>query len=192
MKKALVTLVLLVVSVLAFGQIKDEPTKFLGIPVDGDAKEFVEKVKQKGFTFTGYDKNGAHFKGTFAGYPNCEIIAGITPKSNLAWAVAVDFETPDNWQGLYSMYTAAKKLLEKEYGPADMVQEEFEGGDPGSDAQRYTEVEIGRCHYNTIYKTGNGLIRLCIHTDEDNNPSTILAYLNAINQMKFESEQHDD
>ena len=48
MKKVLISFVLCCISIVSMAQ--TDVTKFLGIPVDGDKSEMMEKLKSKGFT----------------------------------------------------------------------------------------------------------------------------------------------
>lgn len=64
MKKLLFTLVLACISLYGFSQ---EHLSFKGIPIEGSMTAFCQKLRAKGFTQIGRDKNITMFTGDFTG-----------------------------------------------------------------------------------------------------------------------------
>ena len=65
MKKALITVILFLLTAVCFAQ-DGGPLKFLGIPIDGTESQFATKLKAKGFTYnTAYES----YQGQFNGMP---------------------------------------------------------------------------------------------------------------------------
>lgn len=56
MKKLLLSVVVMIISITSYAQEKDV-TKFLGIPIDGTKSEMIAKLKGKGFTQVNYDQD---------------------------------------------------------------------------------------------------------------------------------------
>ena len=61
--------------------------KFKGVEIDGTPKEFVQKMKNKGFTYVKNDEGTELMMGDFAGEKNC--IIGIVSSNNKVAKVGV-------------------------------------------------------------------------------------------------------
>lgn len=81
MKRLTALLVALVISAWAFAQ--DNVLKFLGIPVDGDRQEFINALKNKGFTYDPYD---GYLDGRFNGM---DVIVAVLENNGKVHRVAV-------------------------------------------------------------------------------------------------------
>lgn len=83
MKKLLLSVVVMIISITSYAQEKDI-TKFLGIPIDGTKAEMIAKLKEKGFTPTEYNKDvlEGEFNGT-------EVYVHIVTNNNKVYRIAV-------------------------------------------------------------------------------------------------------
>ena len=62
--------------------------QFMGIPIEGDAVLFINKLKAKGFKVVKYDGVVTHMSGVFLGNVINEISIIHTPKYNIVWKVS--------------------------------------------------------------------------------------------------------
>ena len=59
MRKLIVSLAFMVITLTSYAQCGSEHLTFKGIPIEGSMTEFCQKLKNKGFTSIGSEKNGA-------------------------------------------------------------------------------------------------------------------------------------
>ena len=90
MKKLLLSVIAIIVSITSFAQEKDV-TKFLEIPVDGTKAEMIAKLKEKGFTSTEYDKDV--LEGEFNG---AEVYLHIATNNNKVYRIMVSDKNTTN------------------------------------------------------------------------------------------------
>jgi len=92
MKRVTLCFVLCILSLCLFAQ--NEVTKFLGIPVDGYKPEMIEKLKEKGFVSSRYDRE--ILEGEFNGE---DVRIYIVTDNNKVWRICVfDKNTRDESQ----------------------------------------------------------------------------------------------
>ena len=114
MKKILVLLMTLIISLTSFAQI--EHIKFMGIPIDGSLKSFCSKLKKKGFVRDPYDtrdKDKRIFIGNFAGSKS-KIFIYSDKKTKTVHSVVVTITTYTEDIAI-SEYKNFKKLLIEKY-----------------------------------------------------------------------------
>ena len=105
---------MLIVACIAIGmsaQETQEHLKFKGIPIDGTVSNFVEKLKQKGYTYVTETNGSVILKGAFASTKDCLIFV-IAPSNNGSISkIGVEFPSYDTWAPLESKYMSLKNML---------------------------------------------------------------------------------
>ena len=153
MKKLLLMLLCSVAICSSFAQTNEtnieQHLKFKGIPIDGTPSEFGAKLKNNGFTYERTIDSGlVIYKGSFAGYNNCEV--GVKSNNNLVYEVVVIFPKSYSWNHLNDTYSSLKEMLTTKYGNPKSI-EKFENTPSyvniEDDNNKYREVENGRCTY---------------------------------------------
>jgi len=61
--------------------------QFMGIPIEGDAMVFINKLKTKGFKVKKYDAIVTTMTGVFLGNVTNDVLIVHTPKSKIVWKV---------------------------------------------------------------------------------------------------------
>ena len=127
--------------------------KFKGIPIDGTPSEFDAKLKNNGFTYARTIDSGlVIYKGSFAGYNNCEV--AVKSNNNLVYEVVVIFPKSYSWNHLNNTYSSLKEMLTTKYGNPESI-EKFENTPSyvniEDDNNKYREVENERCTYHSLF-----------------------------------------
>ena len=157
MKKFLLTTFCLFAVCFSFAQTNETEIerhlKFKGIPIDGTPSEFGAKLKNHGFTYEGTIDSGlVVYKGSFAGYNNCEV--AVRSNNNLVYEVIVIFPKNYSWNHLNNTYSSLKEMLTTKYGDPK-CREKFENTPSyiniDDDNDKYREVENGRCAYASAF-----------------------------------------
>lgn len=134
--------------------------KFLGIPLMGDTKAFISKLREKGFTEGQKTKENYCFEGKFAGIKKCNILVPNRPNM---YAVTVLLPPKKSWTELYGDYCMLKDKLSNKYGPSTYVTETFDGGDFSlSNSEKMSKLINGNCRYTAQFDTTVGIIFLKI------------------------------
>lgn len=193
MKKYLLTVLISLTALASYAQTENPHMTFKGVPIDGTMSQFIQKMKQKGFSITNTTDNIAMLSGSFAGQPDCTI--GVISLSNkdLVCMVTVLFPFRDTWSSLYGDYASLKKMLTQKYGKPSDVVEEFDGyTEPKDDFSRMLEVQMDRCKYKSIFETSKGNIVLTIAHADYTNCNVTLVYADKINTREMRSQAIDD
>ena len=77
MKKIFLFLTVMLMSLTTFAQTESPHLSFKGVPIDGTLNDYVQKMKQKGFTYLGTEDGIALLKGDFAAYKGCTVGVNI-------------------------------------------------------------------------------------------------------------------
>jgi len=138
--------------------------KFLGIPMEGTAKEFCEKLKSKGFTLNGYEGRWTVMKGKYEKIEEC-YVAACNGRSKNVGEVMVMLPVKREWTPLEADYTAMKKKLLKKYGKPHDDHQDFNSmwslwGPPKTDREKYRSLRMGNCLYRTLWNTDEGQVLL--------------------------------
>lgn len=166
--------------------------KFKGIPIDGTLKEFVSRMKRKGFKSIGGENGTAILKGDFAAYKECTIYVSTLDNKDLVSRISVVFPNQETWEYLYGDYMNLKKLLTEKYGAPSSVIEEFQDSYIRSDTDKMRSVEMGRCKYESRFITEKGEIVLWIEHESVMSCFVILAYKDKINSEIIKNIAIDD
>lgn len=129
---------------------------FKGIPIDGDASAFVQKLQAKGLKEARrLEDRGYVLKGTFAGYGDCDIFVYPTPQ-NIVYKVRVclpEHKTYDsNWERLRIQYDRLVNIYKDKYGEPFDSKRSFDICYSCEPSLYY--VQDGKCHYNSTWIVG--------------------------------------
>ena len=165
--------------------------KFKGVPIDGTLKEFVSRMKRKGFKSIGTENGMAILKGDFAAYKECTIYVSTLDNKDLVSRISVVFPNQKTWEYLHGDYMNLKELLIEKYGAPSSVTEEFQGEYIDDDIDRIAAVMTDRCNYESRFTTEKGEIVLWI---EHENVSCFVAlvYKDKINSNIIKETAKDD
>lgn len=181
----------------ALAQTEMEHLTFKGIPINGSLNSFVQKMKQKGFTYDDTYNNVALLKGTFSGYSGCKIFVFPTQKADVVFQVGVNFPEAESWNVLFSNYSSLKEMLTAKYGEPSDCTEKFDAySQPRDDQMKMLYVKTDKCKYETVFiSPKKGYIKLIIsHVQVDYIDSCYvsLIYVDYANYMSNQSEAIDD
>ena len=90
--------------------------QFMGIPIEGDAVIFINKLKVKGFKVLNYDANVTTMSGVFLGTLTNSIMIVHTPKTKQVWKVGVYMPEQYTWSSLKFEYQTLLSKLNNKYG----------------------------------------------------------------------------
>ena len=167
--------------------------KFKGVPIDGKLKEFVSRMKRKGFKRLGSEDGVEVLQGDFAAYKECVIYVSTLDNKDLVSHISVVFPDQDTWEYLYGDYKNLKGLLTEKYGQPSEVTEKFQGySKPEDNNSRMHEVKMDRCKYETRFKTEKGEIILWIDHESVTSCFVVLCYKDKINSGIIKNIAKDD
>ena len=179
--------------IATYAQTESPHLSFKGVPIDGTLNEFVQKMKQKGFTYSESYDGLVVLTGDFAGYKGCKIGVHTLKQTDLVSKITVIFPSCDKWNSLSNYYYSLKEMLTEKYGEPIDVVEEFQGGrEPRDDNSRMVEVKLDNCNYCTIYETPKGDIQLHISHDGFTSCYVVLNYFDKINGDIIRAKAMDD
>ena len=133
---------------------------FKGIPIEGSMTTFCQKLKAKGFTQMGKDKNITLFTGDFTGR-QATIGVGASDDGKNVFSVVVLFDPSKEWNSLVSTYDYYKDLYTRKYGePA--ISKESNPSHSDSNTALMAEVHQGTVVYGSAWNVPGGDIQLSI------------------------------
>ena len=193
MKKLFILLVLSIITLNSFAQTESPHLTFKGVPIDGTLNEYIQKMKQKGFTYLGTEDGVALLKGDFAAYKGCTIGVVTLKQQDLVSKITVIFPNCETWGALSRNYNSLKEMLTEKYGEPAEVVEKFEGySEPRDDGQRMHELGMDRCKFVTIFETPKGTIQLSIGHNSFDASFVILSYFDKINGDTVRAKAMED
>ena len=143
--------------------------KFKGIPIEGTLNSFVQKLKDKGYTF---------------------IVARFSDRDQVN-LVAVIFPEEETWTGITKSYYTLKDMLTEKYGTPECI-EEFSDREPSSDFLKFHAILNDECHYISEFSCENGKIQLTMSKQDYNSASVILKYIDKANADETRKKVMDD
>ncbi len=168
--------------------------KFMGIPIFGTPDEFGKKLSEVGFLYDRKFGNALWYKGSFAGYYNCEVAVKYAVKYNkdFVYEVVVIFPEAYSWNHLYDTYSSLKTKLSVKYGEPIDCKESFKNTPSymniNDDNDKFREVKNKHCVYYSSFKGERGTISLEIKST----CCVGLHYTDSINFLLKESSAIDD
>lgn len=165
--------------------------KFKGVEIDGTPKEFVQKMKEKGFTYVKNDEGTEMMMGDFAGNKNC--IIGIVSSNNKVAKVSVVIpDETSTWSILYNKYVTLKEMLTKKYSEPSIDKEEWQGySTPRDDNSKMHELRMNRATIGAYYEMPEGSIELSLFSMQMQ-CCILLSYYDAANQQTAIDDAMDD
>lgn len=198
MKKFILTLLCLSIVSFAFAQTNDNSETnahltFKGIPIDGTPASFGSKLKANGFRYDMELDGTIWYKGSFAGYYDCQV--AVKSNNNLVYEIVVLFPKSYSWSHLYNTYTSLKDMLTTKYGEPSSSREEFINTPSymniEDDNDKFYEVKNDRCLYYSNFvclKGGLGTITMEIKKS----CCVALFYTDYLNELAKESAAIND
>lgn len=159
---------------------QDAHLKFKGIPIDGNYKEFAQKLIQKDFKQIEATNDGIVLRGNFMATPGVMVIVYPDPKSKTVSAVSALIEAGDNWSTIEGKYRDVVDTYKEKYGEPTEHVEEFTTDFASSDALRKNALHDGQCNYKSLWEVEGGRIVIslayfqfdyyviCAYVDEQN------------------------
>ena len=165
--------------------------KFKGIPIEGTLNSFVQKLKDKGFTFVGQQDGTAILKGEFAATKGCTIGVARFSDRDQVNLVAVIFPEEDSWTRITKSYFMLKEMLTEKYGTPECI-EQFSDSEPSSDLLKFHALLDDECHYISEFFCENGKIQLTMSKQSYNTAAVILRYIDKANADETRKKVMDD
>ncbi len=158
MKKLILTLAAIVLAVSAFAQ--DQHLKFKGIPIDGPLNSFVSSLKSQGFISLWIQDGIASLSGTFAGYPQSNVI--VVSTNDVVWKVIVTLPEQDTWASVKQRYEEFKVSFETKYKVKPESEETFPGYPNEGSGVEYLAFSDERATWASLFIIPNGYAQLSI------------------------------
>lgn len=149
--------ILLCVTIYANAQ---DHLTFKGIPIEGSMAAFCQKLKAKGFTQMGKDKNITLFTGDFTGR-QATVGVGASDDGKNVFSVVVLFGPSGEWNNLVSTYDYYKNLYTRKYGEPT-ISKENNPSRSDSNIALMAEVHQGTVVYGSVWTVPGGDIQLSI------------------------------
>ena len=178
MRRFIISITAVIISVSLYAQ--DTHLKFKGIPIDGNYKEFAQKLIQKDFKQIEVSNDGIVLKGNFMATPGVMVLVYPDPTSKAVSAVSAMIEAGDNWPTIEGKYYDVVGTYKEKYGEPTEHIEEFTADVYNSDSWRKNRLEEGQCNYKSLWEVEGGRIVLslgyfqfkyyviCAYVDEQN------------------------
>ena len=196
MKKILSSLLLAVIVITGFAQVKQDTSQhltFKSVPIDGTLAQYVSKMKQSGFAHIQTKEGTAILNGDFAGYKDCYVGVSTLKQKDLVYKIVVIFSDKKTWSTLSANYFDLKQMLTEKYGKPSDVVEQFDGySQPTDDEDKMYKVKFDNCKYVSIWQTDKGEIQLSISHNSVTSCYVNLAYFDKINNDKIKETAKDD
>lgn len=165
--------------------------KFKGIPIDGTLNSFVQKLKEKGYTFLGQQDGVVLLKGTFAATKGCTIVVSRFSDRDQVNLVGVLFPKQESWSEITKYYYNLKDMLTEKYGTPECI-EQFSDRERHSDYSRFHALLDDECHYLSEFLCENGKIQLTMKKNDYKTANVILRYIDKANADETHKKVMDD
>ena len=107
--------------VLLFAGTNAQDIKFMGLDLNTNFETFCQKLKEKGLVLEASKLTTKEFKGTFAGYKNCEFIITCTDNTKVVKSVEVIFPFDNDEYERNRAWNDIIKQYEAKYGKYTIV-----------------------------------------------------------------------
>ena len=121
---------------------------------------FCQKLKAKGFTQMGRDKNITFFTGNFTGR-QATVCVGASNDGKNVYSVGVFFDSSGEWNTLVNTYDYYKNLYTRKYGEP-FLSRENNPALSNSNIDLMAEVHQGTVVYDSAWQVPGGNIQLSI------------------------------
>ena len=161
MKKIISLAIALTISFSLFAQ--EEHLTFKNIPITGSLSSFISKMKASDFDLVEQIENsGAIMIGSFAGFSDCTILIGCSPKTKTVWKVVVELPDQTSWTSVKSRYSDFKEKFKKKYGAPEKSYEFFTTPYYEGDGYELQAIKLEKGYYYTFWETDLGLISVSV------------------------------
>lgn len=184
MKKITLFIILTLLPAWSFAQ--EKHLEFKGIPIDGQLTEFVEKLKNEGYTLVQQEWFVAQLEGKFAN-KDCNIYVLATPKTNIVESVVVHLPQSTSWQTIQSDYYSYKEIFTNKYGAPYDSYEFFSNPYNEGDGYEMQAIREEKCHYISFWGVPEGTIYVQISGYEQ----ITFTYEDKINSEKSSEEKQE-
>lgn len=178
MKRIVILAAFVLLSTVALAQ--DAHLKFKGIPIDGNYKEFAQKLIQKDFKQIESSNDGIVLIGNFMATPGVMVLVYPDPTSKAVSAVSAMIEAGGNWTTIEGKYYDVVSTYKEKYGEPTEHVEEFTTDVHNDDYFRKNALQDGQCNYKSQWGVEGGRIAvslayfqfkyyvICAYVDEQN------------------------
>lgn len=178
MRRFIFSITAVIISFSLYAQ--DAHLKFKGIPIDGNNKEFAQKLIQKDFKQIEATNDGIILTGNFMATPGVMVLVYPDPTTKAVSAVSAMIEAGDNWPTIEGKYKDVVETYKEKYGEPTEHVEEFTTNYASSDALRKNALHDGQCNYKSLWEVEGGRIVIslayfqfnyyviCAYVDEQN------------------------
>lgn len=189
MKKILFTAIILLIASVIYAQ--DAHLKFKGIPIDGNYKEFAQKLIQKDFRQIEASNDGIVLKGNFMATPGVMVIVYPEPSSKVVSVVSAMIEAGEKWPAIEGKYNDVVDTYKEKYGDPTYHIEEFTADVFNNDSMRLSRLKDGQCDYKSLWDVEGGRIVISL-TYLQFNYYVMCSYLNEQNVKALRQTIIDD
>jgi hypothetical protein len=158
MKKAILTVILTVFSIITFAQ------SFNGVPISGDLNTAIARFKAKGFTFEKFVEIGAIMNGKVANQP-IELYIIVTPKTKQVYKMTVYFQESKTWFDIKNKYNEYVSLFTEKYGEPSGEYKKFAPPYEEGDGYEMSALGLGKIQYFTLW-IGKDNLNLAVEISE--------------------------
>ncbi len=187
--KQIVLSLLLAVCTVCSGQTTH--MKFKGIPMEGTLNSFVQKLKEKGYTYLGQEDGMALLKGEFAATKGCTVGVARFADRDQVNLVAVIFPEEETWNSITRSYYNLKDMLTEKYGNPESI-EQFSDREPSDDFLKFHALLRDECTYISEFACEGGKIQLTMKKQNYNTAAVILRYIDKANADETRKKIMDD
>lgn len=158
MKKILVLIssLLLLFPFLVDAQ-KNDHLKFKNIPLDGSIDQFMNKMKNEGFSLIKTLETGAVMEGKFVNN-DCKIYILATPKTKKVWKVVAQLPANNTWNAAKAEYKEFKSQYQTKYGIPTDVYEYFSKPYYEGDGYELQALKKSKCTFVSFWELKEGSI----------------------------------
>lgn len=133
---------------------------FKDIPIDGNVKDFADKLSKKGFTQNeGLEDDIIRMEGKFADF-NAEVWLVATPKTKTIWKVVVTTKKYTSWSSIKADFEEYKEIYTKKYGKPANDYHFFSRPYYEGDGYEMQALKLEKCTYATVFKIPEGGIMI--------------------------------
>lgn len=172
-----------------FGSLQAQSShlEFMDIPIDGNLEEFVEKLKNEGFTLEEVDNNIAVMEGVFMD-KHCELYIYSSPITKTVRMVTVYLPENKDWLSLKQEFKACREQYRIKYGYNDSHYSYFASPYSEGDGYEIQAIESGKCYFASFWEIEKGM--LSVNISEFCQIS--ISYEDAVNTRIADSEKAID
>lgn len=172
MKKLVTVFILVLFSLTLFAQ---GHLTFKNIPIQGNISSFISKMKSAGFSFVEQNDKNCIMNGPFAGFSNCDIVIGFSPKTKTVWKVMAILPSQISWGSVLFRYLEYKQRFIDKYGKAESF-EFFEDPFYEGDGYELMAFRNEKATYASYWTTPLGIIQVAISASSNSHGWVTLGY----------------